>query len=387
MESTVLPGIALHAFGGVAAACCYVSQKWATGWSFHTYWIVVCTVAWLLMPLLIASATTPELWGVLTNSPPETVLKITLLGAAYGFGGMAFGVAIRHIGYSLTYAIAIGISAVFGTLVPALLAGTLISDFQKPGGFVVLTGFAVSIAGVALCGRAGFMKERELQTSGEKAPEAPSFNMKFGLLLVIIAGLLAGIYGVAVSGGTPIDEVAVAHGASEQVKGYAKYIFITGGALLTNLLWWGVVHARQKTFGEFRKVDGGMGRLGFYYLMGIIGGALWFGQFIFYEQGHVRMGEFKFISWGIHMAMLVFFSFGVGLAFREWNQCRRPTLLTLAAGLLVLLGSFGLITWGSSIGEQAKKGNEQASQVHSTQHTVGDVVLHYKLTNINSNRR
>ncbi|MDD2598891.1 MAG: hypothetical protein PHO37_06680 [Kiritimatiellae bacterium] len=35
------------------------------------------------------------------------------------FDGMAFGVAIRHIGFSLTYAIAIGISAGFGTAVPA----------------------------------------------------------------------------------------------------------------------------------------------------------------------------------------------------------------------------------------------------------------------------
>lgn len=96
-----------------------------------------------------------------------------------------------------------------------------------------------------------------------------------------------------------------------------------------------------------------IGRLSLYYLMGIIGGALRFGQFVFYEQGHVRMGDFKFISWGIHMAMLIFFSFGVGLAFKEWNRCRVPTLATLAAGLLILLGSFGLIAWGSWTGEQA----------------------------------
>ncbi len=353
METTVFAGIALHAVGGISAACCYVSQKWTGKWSFQTYWIAVCIVAWFIMPVVVAGFTTPDLWGVLTSCPPETAWKITLLGAAYGFGGMAFGVAIRHIGFSLTYAIAIGISAVFGTVVPALLSGTLVSDFQKPGGLVVLSGFVLSLGGVALCGRAGFMKERELLGSESDSPNTPVFNMKLGLCLVIIAGVLSGVFGVAVAGGGAIDEVAAAHGASEQVKGYAKYIFITGGTLLTNLVLWGVVHYRRKTFREFTKIEGGFGKLSFYYLMAIIGGALWFGQFIFYEQGHVRMGDFKFISWGIHMAMLIFFSFGVGLALREWSRCQRPTLLTLAAGLAVLLGSFGLISWGSRIGEKA----------------------------------
>ena len=67
----------------------------------------------------------------------------------------------------------------------------------------------------------------------------------------------------------------------------------------------------------------GFGKLSFYYLMGIIAGVLWFAQFLVYEQGHARMGNFGFISWGIHMAMLVFFSFGVGLIFREWHNCSR----------------------------------------------------------------
>ncbi len=238
-------------------------------WSWQSYWITVCVVAWFVMPLAVAAITTPDLPSVLLSCPAGALLKITLLGAAYGFGGMAFAVAIRYIGFSLTYAIAIGISAVVGTVVPAILNGTLVSDFQKPGGSLVLTGFIVSIVGVAVCGRAGFMKEGELGTATARTTAGPAFDMRKGLTLVILAGVL------------------------------------------------------------------------------------WFGQFVLYEQGHARMGNFGFISWGIHMAMLIFFSFGVGLAFKEWNACRRPTILTLLAGLATLLGAFALITCGSRLGEQA----------------------------------
>lgn len=353
MESAIFSGIALHAIGGIAAATCYISQKGAPKWSWQTYWIIFCLTAWFLMPLIVSAITVPELMDVLREAPPAVVLKIFLLGAAYGFGGMAFAVAIRHIGFSLTYAIAIGISAVFGTLVPAMLNGTLISNFQKPGGVVVLLGFMVSIAGVAICGKAGFMKEGELDRPKDDASGAPKFNMKKGLGLVILAGVLSGIFGVAVAGGGEIDTIAVAHGAKDGFAGYAKYIIITGGTLITNLIWWGIICIRKKTLGEFIQHEDGFGKLGFYYLMGIIAGVLWFGQFIFYEQGHANMGDFKFISWGIHMAMLVFFSFGVGLLFREWHGCSRKTLTVLITGLLILTGSFGLITYGSWVGETA----------------------------------
>jgi len=361
MESTVFAGIGLHAIGGIAAACCYVSQKWTPRWSWQTYWLVVCAMAWVLMPVIVAAVTTPGLWTVLTTSPPDISWKITLLGAAYGFGGMAFAVAIRHIGFSLTYAIAIGISAVVGTIVPAIESGTLVSGFQKPGGGIVLAGFVVSIVGVAICGQAGFMKEREMQDAAVASETTPVFDMKKGLVLVIAAGVLSGIFGVAVSKGAPIDSIAAANGASANFQGYAKYIFITGGSFLTNLVWWGIVHYQRRTYGEFFSLQTGSPRLPVYYLMGIIGGALWFGQFVFYEQGHARMGNYEFISWAIHMAMLVFFSFGVGLAFKEWNHCRRPTLAMLGAGLVVLLISFSLITYGSWRGDQAAKAEEAAA--------------------------
>jgi len=367
METTIFSGIALHALGGIAASTCYLSQKGAKQWSWQTYWIVVCLTAWFLMPMLVSAITVPDLFAVLKETPRDVALKIFMLGAAYGFGGMAFAVAIRHIGFSLTYAIAIGISAVFGTIVPALLNGTLIDNFAKPGGLIVLCGFILSIAGVAVCGRAGFIKEKNLSLK-DCDTEGPRFDMKVGLWLVILAGVLSGVFGVGVSAGAGIDTIAVAHGAKEGFAGYPKYIILTGGTLLTNLIWWGIVCVRKKTLGEFVRHPRGAGKLTFHYLMGIIAGVLWFSQFFFYEQGHVRMGDFKFISWGIHMAMLIFFSFGVGLALREWHGCTRKNLGVLMVGLVVLVTSFGLITFGSWVGETtASSGQVETNTVEKSE--------------------
>ena len=39
--------------------------------------------------------------------------------------------------------------------------------------------------------------------------------------------------------------------------GYPKYIFLTGGSLLTNLVWWLTVCVRSGTMREFVEVPGG----------------------------------------------------------------------------------------------------------------------------------
>jgi len=350
MITNVFSGIGLHAIGGLAAAACYVPFIGTRRWSYQTTWLLFCTAGWFVIPVLVAWLTIPNLSAVLSETPTDVMLKTTVLGAVYGFGGMAFALSIRHIGFSLTYAIAIGISAVLGTVIPAMLAGTLIESFQKPGGLVVLAGFAVSIVGVALCGWAGVRKEGELNANS--ATGSTDFNIRKGLVLVVLAGVLSAVFGLSLAAGTPMDEIASRHGATN-FQAHAKYIFAMGGAFLTNLAWWSVVHVREGTFGEYAALkpsSDGDGTLSRHYLLGILSGVLWYGQFFFYGLGHLRMGSFAFMSWGIHMTMLVFFSFGIGYALREWRGLSGRTTGMLYTGLATLLASFAVITWGSWVG-------------------------------------
>ena len=140
------------------------------------------------MPILIGWITVPHFFEILLHSPKDVLWGAFLLGAVYGFGGMSFGLSIKHIGYSLTYTIAIGISAVLGTVVPLLVYGGLIEYFTAPGGMVVLFGMVMAVIGVGLSGWAGFLKEKDLLALEGKNL---NFNMKIGLILVLIAGVLS----------------------------------------------------------------------------------------------------------------------------------------------------------------------------------------------------
>jgi L-rhamnose-H+ transport protein len=81
-------------------------------------------------------------------------------------------------------------------------------------------------------------------------------------------------------------------------------------------------------------------------------GTLWAMQFFFYGLGHVKMGNFQFASWVLHMSMLIFFSYIVGIVMKEWKSVKLQTNIILIGGLLILIASFCITSYGSYIGEQ-----------------------------------
>ena len=100
-------GTGIHAIGGISAASCYMPFEKVKRWPWEIFWIVQALFAWLVLPLVIGYFTVPDLFRVLSESPSSAFWPALVLGAVYGFGGLSFGYAIRIIGYSLSYTIAI----------------------------------------------------------------------------------------------------------------------------------------------------------------------------------------------------------------------------------------------------------------------------------------
>lgn len=343
-----LLGVLLHAIGATAAAFCYTPQKGSRNWSWQTFWLAQASVCWFALPLIVAWITIPQLGAVLADAPRSAMVNAFLLGMLYGVGGTAFGLAIKYLGFSLTYAVAIGISCVLGTLLPPMISGQLAEVFGRVGSDWVLAGIGIGTFGILLSGLAGRLKERDL---GSKSG---GFNLARGLPICVVAGVLSAVYGFSLAAGQPIADTAAKYGAGH-FEGNVIYIFSNTGAFLTTALYCGWLHLRQKTLGEYFEMPAGMhrARLPLNFGLALLTGCLWYGQFFFYGLGHVRMGEYKFSSWGIHMIMLVLFSAVVGLIFREWRGCRGRTWTSLATALLVLVAAVLALAYGNYLGESA----------------------------------
>jgi L-rhamnose-H+ transport protein len=343
-------GVGLHAVGATFASTCYTPQKKVRGWSWQTYWLTQASFCWFLLPIIGAWLTIPDLMAVLREAPSAAMRNSFLLGMAYGIGGTAFGISIRYIGFSLTYAIAVGLSSVLGTLIPPLIKGSLSEVLQKPGASWVLAGIMIGTVGIACAGWAGRLKEKDLAGAGNRG----EFSLAKGLTLSLVAGVLSAVYGFALEAGEPIADVASAHGAG-MFRGNVVYIFSNTGAFLTTGIYCLFLHVRHGTFGELWRPAAASEpvSLPLNFVMAALTGLFWYGQFFFYNLGHVRMGTYSFTSWAIHMIMLVLISNVVGIILREWRGCGERTRLTLGLALLVLTAAVLLLTYGNHVGDLA----------------------------------
>ncbi|MDI9364623.1 MAG: L-rhamnose/proton symporter RhaT [Flavobacterium sp.] len=342
-------GTFLHAIGGVSAASCYLPSTKLQKWSWGTFWLAQALFAWIIIPLILGWLTVPNFFTILAKAPSKPFWMAFILGGIYGFGGMSFGKAINHIGYSLTYTLAIGISAVIGTILPLFVFGGLDTFFTKPGGNIVLIGMIFSVVGVLFCGWAGFKKEKDLTVLSNNGK---GFKMLLGLLLSIVAGVLSGVFNLSLEYGKPIADMAANNGAGN-FEGNAKMIVSTSGCFFVNLIWFVIAGIKGRTLKEFLPTNAVSNKflLG-NWLLAASAGLLWSLQFFFYGLGHVKMGNFEFASWVLHMSMLIFFSYIVGVLLKEWKQVKPATNLILIIGLLILVASFCITSYGSYIGEQ-----------------------------------
>ncbi len=359
-ESAPLLGTLLHTIGAGSAALCYTPQKALHQWSWQTYWLAQAFFCWLTLPWIVAWLLVPELGAVLAEAPRDAMLKSYLLGVLYGVGGIAFGVSIRYIGFSLTYAIAIGISCALGTLAMPIYKGVLAETLGKAGGSYVIAGVILGAVAIVLTGIAGFRKERELSEKGTPS----KFNAHVGLPICIVAGVLSAVFSFSLDAAQPVADVAREHGAG-QFEGLVIYLFSNNGAFTTTLVYIIFLAQRQNTWGEFlRTRDGSPGLLRNYGLS-LATGLMWYGQFFFYGIGHVRMGEFKFSSWAIHMTILILLSALFGFLVGEWRQARRKTVIGMYLALFVLFVAVGIITYGNYLGA------EEASPAEPIEETTG----------------
>ncbi len=355
MQTNPFLGVAIHGVGALSAASCYTPQKQTKLWAWEVYWISQATCAWLILPIVFAFLTIPNYLDVLVECPKEVMLKSFLLGVVYGFGGMSFGLGIRYIGFSLNYAIAIGISAGLGTMAPLIwhpnegFAWKIGEKFSDPAGLIVLAGILLSWVGIVICGWAGALREK----AGGDAPQRYSFRL--GVPLAVFAGILSAVFNYALLAGEPLKEAADGLGEWDLLTMNAIYPFSNGGAWVTNFVLCMILIARNKTGSHFLRLPGqnGSGMLAFYYLMALLSGAFWYFQFFFYGIGQAFIGErYEFTSWALHMAMLILFSNLYGWLFREWEGADKTPKRILHAGMLIIVAACIVMAYGNHRGKK-----------------------------------
>ncbi|HTJ29218.1 MAG TPA: L-rhamnose/proton symporter RhaT [Acidobacteriaceae bacterium] len=369
MQPNPILGVFLHWLGGLASASFYVPYRKVKGWSWETYWLAGGIVSWILAPWVMAWLLTRDLFAVLHHTSPSVLWWTFFFGVLWGMGGLTFGLTMRYLGLSLGMAVALGYTAVFGTLVPPLFAGVP-QAYQSSGlgacldevghnwhglmetrsGVVIVVGVGICVLGIIFGGLAGISKERELSPEAQKAA-IPEFSLKLGLLVATFCGVMSACMAFGLSAGESINELTMQHGTAAVWSGLPVLIVVLAGGFTTNFVWCAILNVRNRSYGEYARMPKGApagSSQTMNYILSAVAGFTWYLQFFFYTMGESQMGKkYMFSSWTLHMASIIIFSTLWGIALHEWRGVGARTKTLIFLTLLVLVSSTAIVGYGN----------------------------------------
>lgn len=339
-----ITGIVLIALGSIGAASFYVPFKKVKTWAWESYWITQGVAAWLIAPWLIAYFAVPDgnLFQLLSEAPLKAKLWSTFFGALWGIGGLTFGLSIRYLGVALGQSIALGFCAAFGTLIPPIVAGGEL--FTTTAGILTIAGVMICIAGIAVIGFAGSLKNKDLSEE-ERREAIKEFALKKGLLIAVFAGVMSACFSFGLDAGKPIGDLATGDKFKADVLFHDNPIllFILFGGFVTNLAYCLYLNIKNNSIRDYYSGGGGviLNNVFFTFLAGF----LWFMQFQFFGMGKSKLPDSMIpFAWSILMAFNIAFSNIWGILLKEWKGTKSKTLIILWIGIAVLILSTFIVS-------------------------------------------
>ena len=378
MGPNPLIGVIYHWIGGLASATNFIPFRPIKRWSWEIYWLIQGFAAWIVAPSVIAWLFVPNLAKILHDSPSDAFWHAIIWGTLWGIGGLTFGLSIRYLGIGLGYAIALGFCTAFGTLMPPLFSGQIVTIIHQRGGQVILLGVFVCLLAIAVNGLAGYLKEREVPAEEKAALGERDYSFTKGLAVAIFAGIMSSCFAYGLTAGKPIALLAhselLAANRADLWQNLPVLIVVLWGGFFTNFIWSVFLIVRNRSAGQFLGAPGSnpMGTpatgetltdvdptnlhnelrlppstLVRNYILAALAGVIWYFQFFFYSMGQTKMGKYDFSSWTLHMASIIIFATLWGIALKEWQDTTPRTRLCVTCGLFLLIASTVVVGYGN----------------------------------------
>jgi L-rhamnose-H+ transport protein len=342
----VIGGVVLSLIAGVLNGSFATPTKYARKWQWENIWAVWAAAAMFILPWLLVFATIPHAGTLYTSISTRQIVLLSLFGAGFGLAQIFFGLGIAAVGIALNFAIAIGISTAFGSLVPLIFQHP--DRVPTPQGEFILLGVALMIAGIIFSAIAGREKEKCLRGSAAPSGDPSTKTMSFaaGLTLCILAGLGSPLGNFGLAFCTSTVQRAVELGASLTNKYNVIWAPLYTASLVPYLIYCIYLWRKNRSFRLFAEPGTGIN-----WIYGIVMGALWMGSSAIYGVAAARIGDMgPVLGWPLFMSVIIITSSIWGVLTGEWKGAGRKSANAMFLAIVFLILGFGTLAYSGTLG-------------------------------------
>lgn len=344
--SALLAGVALSIVAGVLNGSFATPTKAATNWAWENIWGLWGVVAMLVFPWALVAATIPHAGMLYSSIGARQIWLLALFGAGFGLAQIFFGLGVAAVGIALTFAIAIGISTAFGSIVP-FLSKHADRTFTREGFFFFL-GIVLMLVGIALSAIAGREKEQKSRTAApasQNGSNAKRISFATGLTLCILAGLGTSLGNFGVAFCSPTVSRAVELGASLTNKYNAIWAPLYTASFAPFIIYCIYLWRRYRSFHLYAAKGTAV-----YWIYGVIMAALSMGGSAVYGIAASRIGEMgPVVGWPLFMSVIIITSSAWGFLTGEWEGAGKKSVNAMLAGIAILILGFITLAYSGTI--------------------------------------
>jgi L-rhamnose-H+ transport protein len=343
MVELLSSGALLAMIGGVMNGSFSVPMKFTEHWTWANTWLIYSVVGMVLIPIGLAVFSVPNLLATYQASSAEALALTALFGFGWGVGSTLFGLGISRLGIALGFSIILGLTAALGALIPLLVLTPHYLGTAR--GTAILLGLAIVLVGIALCGRAGGLKDAEPSSPHGSVTTEGAGHSKFsryraGLLICVASGILSSMLNLGLAFGAPIADAAVRTGASATGAQNAVWALAVGAGSVVNIGYTFFLLFRDDSWRAYRAAGSAKN-----WIASATMGVLWMFGIVVYGAGASSLGDLgTIIGWPLFMATVIVTSNMWGFATGEWRHARPAAVAYNIAGVIVLIAAILVIS-------------------------------------------
>jgi len=335
-------GIFLGIVSGIFLGSFALPMKKIKTWNWENTWVLFSLWATIVLPLILAIFTIPNLSDVYTGVPVTVTVTVFLFGAGWGVANITYGMGLKMVGLAIGTAIAVGLTNAIGAILPIILYNP--SHFLEPAGITISLAVLVMISGIIVCAAAGLKREKALNPNKDDLSNTKS-NFNKGLIICLVAGSFGALINFALISGKPMETLAINMGSTPVNAANPTWVIALAGGFVVTLLYCVYLLKTNKSFGQFTAPGSGV-----FYLLTALMGIMWFGGVAIYGMAVSKLGVLgASIGWPIIQGMAVGSSNFWGIVTGEWKESGGKPLRYMLSGLGLLFIGIILIGWAATL--------------------------------------